>query len=185
LIAASGLLAVAYDTNNKDDLENIIKHIQQNGADLGIDNNRLGFFSMSSSGGLASNVAFREERKYLKFAVFYYAFIMTPDNFEREVEDAACKQVGCLGAELSDVKQLRTDLPLLVVRLGRDNGLAQLDHFTEFAKEAGVPLTLLRFDQGIHGFDYFNKTPPGENRDKAIEIIKQTLEFMKEHAYDQ
>jgi hypothetical protein len=186
LIASNGLIAVAYDTNNKDDLENIIKHIQQNDADLGIDSSRLGFFSSSTSGVLASNVAFQEGREYLKFAVFYYAWIMTPDNFERTEEDAFCKQFGCLGAELPDVKQLRTDLPLLVVRVGRDStqNIAVIDHFAELATEAGVPLTLLRFDQGIHGFDLFNKTPPGENRDKAIEIIKQTLEFMKEHAYD-
>jgi acetyl esterase/lipase len=178
---------VAYDTNNKDDLENIIKHIQQNGADLGIDGNRLGFFSMSSSGGLASNVAFQEGRKYLKFAVFYYAWIMTPDNFERDQEDVASKQFGCLCAELPGVKQLRTDLPVLAVRPGRDSthNVAVIDHFAELAKEAGVPLTLIRFDQGIHAFDWFNRTPPGENRDKAVEIIKQTLEFMKEHAYDQ
>lgn len=180
-IAASGLIAVAYDTRNENDLEAVINYIQQKGADLGIDSSKLGFWSTSSSGGLASNFAFQEGREYMKFAVFYYAWIMTPDNFERDFEDASCKQIGCLGAQLSDVKQLRTDLPLFVVRPGIDHphNLAIVDHFAELAKEAGVPLTLIRFDQGKHQFDWSEITPPGENRDKAIEIIKQTLKFMK------
>jgi dienelactone hydrolase len=187
LIALEGLIAVTYDTNNENDLEAVIKYIQENGSDFGIDSNKLGFWSCSSHSGLASNFAFQEGREYLKFAVFYYPWIMTPDNFERVMEDASCKRHGCLGSQLPDVKQLRTDLPLLVVRSGRDgpHSLAIVDHFAELAKEAGVPLTLLRFDQGVHGFDFLSATPPGENMDKAIEIIKQTLAFMKQHAYDQ
>jgi hypothetical protein len=186
LIAASGLIAVAYDTRNENDLEAVINNIQQKGADLGIDGSKLGFWSASSSSGLASNFAFQEGREYLKFAVFYYPWIMTPDNFEREEEDAACVQYGCLGSQLPDVKQLRTDLPLLVVRSGKDirHNIAIVDHFTELATEAGVPLTLIRFDEGYHGFDW-KQYSFGATRDKAIEIIKQTLEFMKDHAYDQ
>jgi hypothetical protein len=185
LIASSGLIAVAYDTRNENDLEAVINSIKKNGAKLGIDGNRLGFWSNSSSSGLASNFAFQEGREYLKFAVFYYPWIMTPDNFEREEEDATCRQMGCLGPQLPDVKQLRTDLPLFVVRPGKDNphNLAIVDHFTELATEAGIPLTLIKLNEGYHGFD-LKKFSFGPTRDKAIEIIKQTLEFMKEHADD-
>ena len=42
---------------------------------------------MSSHGGLATSFAFQEDRKYIKFAVFYYAWIMTPDNFMRHQEN--------------------------------------------------------------------------------------------------
>jgi hypothetical protein len=94
-----------------------------------------------------------------------------------------CIQYGCLGSQLSNVKQLRTDLPLLVVRVGKDiqHNVAIVDHFIELAKGAGVPLTVIRFDEGAHGFDQkgFNS---GATKDKAIKIIKQTLEFMKKHA---
>jgi hypothetical protein len=183
LIAASGLIAVTYDTHNKNDLDAVIENIQKKGADLGIDGSKLGLWSASSSSGLASNYAFQEDRKYLKFAVFYYAWIMTPDNFERELIDESCVQYGCLGSQLPDVKQLRTDLPLLVVRCGQDapDNNAIVDHFIEVAKKAGVPMTLIRFDEGAHAFDQISS---GAAKVKAIKIIKQTLEFMKQHAYD-
>jgi len=188
LIASYGLIAVAYDTRNASDLEAVIKYIQQEGADLGIDGSKLGFWSMSSHGGLASSFAFQEDREYLKFAVFYYAFIITPDNFMRDVETAGCAQDGCLGAELPDVKRLRNDLPVLVVRCGGDSpdALAVTDHFTQLATEAGVPLTLLNFDEGGHAFDWTTTFYGifGNLKDKAIGIIKQTLEFMKAHVSD-
>jgi dienelactone hydrolase len=184
LIASYGLIAVAYDTHNASDLEAVVAYIQQKGPDLGIDGSRLGLWSMSSHGGLASSFAFQENRKYLKFAVFYYAWIMTPDNFMREEENSAC-QDSCLGTELPDVKRLRTDLPLLVVRCGRDSavGIAEADHFAQLAREAGVPLTLVDFEEGNHTFDW-RDTSFGDVKARAVEIIQQTLEFMKTHASD-
>jgi dienelactone hydrolase len=186
LIASYGLIAVAYETHNASDLEAVIGYIQQKGPDLGIDGSRLGFWSMSSHGGLASSFAFQENREYLKFAVFYYAWIMTPDNFMREEENTACVQYGCLGAELPDVKRLRNDLPVLVVRCGEDSavGIAEADHFAQLATEAGVPLTLINFDEGSHTFDWRDTSVFGDVKDRAIEIIQQTLEFMKTHASD-
>ena len=175
---------MAYDTRNENDLKAVINYIQENGANLGIDSSKLGFWSCSSNSGLASNFAFQEGREYLKFAVFYYPWIMTPDNFERKEEDAVCAQVGCLGAQLADVKQLRTDLPLLVVRCGQDNihNISLVDHFTQLATEAGVPLTLINFEKGKHNFDW---RLFGIAEEEPIKIIKQTLEFMKDNAYDQ
>jgi hypothetical protein len=183
LIASEGLIAVAYDSRNENDLEAVIDHIQQNGADLGIDGNKLGFWSMSAHSGLASNYAFQEDKEFLKFAVFYYAWIMTPDNFERGIQNAICAQAGCLGSQLPDVKQLRTDLPLLVVRCGQDNSfnISLVDHFIQLATDAGVPLTLINFEKGKHLFDWRTF---GVAEEEPIKIIKQTLEFMKEHAYD-
>ncbi len=183
LIASSGLIAVAYDTQNAGDLEAVIGYMQQEGADLGIDGSRLGFFSTSSHGGLASSFAFQEDREYLKFAVFYYAYILTPDNFYRDAFNRGCASYGCLGDELPDVKQLRTDLPVLVVRCGKDayDNREVIDHFTQLATEAGVPLTLINFDEGGHGFD-LSIAMSEDYTNKAIGIIKQTLEFMKTHA---
>ncbi len=184
LIASYGLIAAAYETHNASDLEAVIGYIQQKGPELGIDGSRLGLWSMSSHGGLASSFAFQENRKYLKFAVFYYAWIMTPDNFMREEENTAC-EYSCLGAELPDVKRLRSDLPVLVVRCGRDSAvaIAEADHFAQLATEAGIPLTLINFEEGSHAFDW-RDTSFGSAKDKAIEIIRQTLEFMKTHASD-
>jgi hypothetical protein len=64
----------------------------------------------------------------------------------------------------------------------REN-IANVDHFTELATEAGIPPILIKLNEGYHGFDW-KKYSFGPTRDKAIEINKQTLEFMKEHADD-
>jgi hypothetical protein len=186
LIAASGLIAVAYDTIHPNDIEAVVRHIQQHSADLGIDADRLGLWSASSHVAVASSFAYQENRDYLKFAVFYYGPIFTPDNFRRQDFDASCVPLGCYGAELPSAKLLRTDLPVFVVRAGKDTPLNQepIDHFAQLAKEAGVPLTLIRFDEGSHIFDWSN-TSFGEVKVKAVEIVKQTLEFMKANALGQ
>jgi dienelactone hydrolase len=185
LVASSGLIAVAFDSQNASDLDAVIRYLQQKGADIGIDGSKLGLWAASASAGLASSFAFQDGKEYLKFVVFYYPWIMTPDNYLREEENAACLKIGCLGVQLADVKQLRNDLPVLVVRCGRDtpDNIAVIDHFAQLATEAGVPLTLVDFDEGHHAFDQ-RTVSEGENNAQAAEIIQQTLMFMKEHASD-
>jgi dienelactone hydrolase len=185
LIASYGLAAVAFDSRNASDLEAVVDYIQQKGADLGIDKSKLGLWSASSSAALASSFAFQQDREYLKFVIFYYPRIMTPDNFLREEEDAACFKIGCLSAQLPDVDELRNDLPVLIVRCGRDTpqNNAVIDHFAQLAKEAGMPLTLVNFDEGHYSFDQ-QTVSEGESNAQATAIVQQTLEFMKQHAYD-
>lgn len=185
LIASYGLIAVAFDSQSASDLDAVVEYIRQKGADIGIDGNKIGLWAAASSAGLASSYAFQGDRNYLKFVVLYYPWIMTPDNYLREEQNAACFKIGCLGAQLPDVEQLRNDLPVLIVRCGRDtpDNIAVIDHFTQLATEAGVPLTLVNFDEGHHSFDQ-QTVSEGKISNEATEIIKQTLEFMKEHASD-
>lgn len=186
LIASYGLIAVAFDSQSASDLNAVVEFIRQKGADIGIDGNKIGLWAAASSAGLASSYAFQGDRNYLKFIVLYYPWIMTPDNFLREKENAACFKIGCLAAQLPDVEQLRNDLPVLIVRCGRDtpDHIAVIDHFTQLATKAGVPLTLVNFDEGHRSFDQ-GSVSEGEINTKATEIIRQTLEFMKDHANDQ
>ena len=182
LVASYGLVAVAFDSQNASDLDAVIGYIQKKGADLGIDGSKLGLWAAASSAGLASSYAFQDGRDYLKFVVLYYPWILTPDNFLREEENAICYKIGCLGAQLPDVEQLRIDLPVLVVRCGHDtpDNIAVIDHYAQLATEAGVPLTLVNFDEGRHSFDQ-RTVSEGEISNEATEIVQQTLEFMKEN----
>ena len=182
LIASYGLIAVAFDSQNASDLDAVVEYIQQKGADIGIDGNKIGLWAAASSAGLASSYAFQGDRNYLKFVVLYYPWIMTPDNYLREEQNAVCFKIGCLGAQLPDVEQLRSDLPVLVVKCGQDtpDNIAVIDHFAQLATEAGVPLTLVNFDEGHHSFDQ-RTVSEGKNNTEATEIIQQTLDFMKEN----
>ncbi len=183
LIAANGLIAITYDSKYPNDLEALAEHVRANAADLGIDGNRLGVMGVSSDAALAESFAYQENRDYVIFGVFYYGYLLTPDNYMRSDINAADEQMGGYYAELPDVKQLRADLPVLVVRCGNDWYLNQqpVDHFVQLAEKAGVPLTLIRFEEGSHVFDTLEAST-GQVRVKAIEIVKQTLEFMKAHA---
>ncbi len=69
-------------------------------------------------------------------------------------------------------------------RQDSDLNLGSIDHFVQLAEQAGVPLTLVRFDEGSHIFDW-SETSSGDVRVKAVEIVKQTLEFMKDKALGQ
>lgn len=178
LIAASGMIAVAYDTLYPDDLQAVVNHIQEHDVELGIDANQLGLWSASSHVMLASSFAFQDNRDYLKFAVFYYGPILTPDNFMRE----EANQAWGYGVKLSDATLIPSDLPVFVVKCGRDQSLNKLpiDHFAQLATEAGMPVTLVELEEGSHMFDW-SDTSFGEVKAKAEEIVKQTLAFMKMH----
>ncbi len=186
LIASNGLIAVAYDTLYPNDTEAVVKHIQQNSAELGIDGNRLGIFGSSSHAYLASSFAYQENREYLKFAVFYYGYIASPDNFMKEDNNAICAQYGCYGPKLPDIKLIRTDLPVLIVMCGNDAAINQtpLIRFTNLAKHEGAPVTLIRFAEGYHAFEYAD-TSFGDAKVKGLEILDQTIEFMKTNAFAQ
>ena len=179
MFAANGLAAVAYDTLHVNDLEAVVKHLQDNSARLGIDSSRLGFFSISSWAALASSFAYQENRSYLKFVVFYYGFILTPENAGRKNADDLAVQYRFYGPELPDVTRIRTDLPVLVVRCGKNDN-ESTDQFIQDAEAQGAPLTVIRFDEGVHGFDWIGEG----SGERGIEIIKQTIDFVKTHAFD-
>jgi dienelactone hydrolase len=185
IIAANGLIAVAYDTLYPSDIEAIARHLQKNGAALGIDGARIGVFGNSSHAILASSFAYQENTDYLKFAVFYYGYILTPENLLRQEYDAFCAEFGCYGAELPDIQQLRSDLPVLIVRSGKDWSpldMEPIDRFEQLAQEQNVPLTLIRFEEGAHAFEWAEYSF-GAVKTKGIEIIQQTVDFMKANAF--
>ena len=186
LIAANGLIGVTYDTKYADDLDAVAEHLRAHAADLGVNGDRLGVMGGSSNASLAGNFVYQPNREYVKFAVLYYGYQYTPDNFMRDQLDGWGKEYNFYSAELPDVKQLRTDLPALMVRCGRDSdfNLTTIDHFLQLAKEAGAPVTLIQFDEGSHGFDTKEVTS-GSLVDQATQIIQQTLEFIKTQAFSE
>ena len=185
IIAANGLIAVTYDTLYPNDLEAVVRHIQQNSTEYGIDGNQLGLFAGSAGTVLEGSFAYQENREYIKFAVFYYGSVIMPDSPGRQDWDVFCIELGCYSAELPEIKQLRTNLPILLVRcVGGESeiDLADIDYFIQLATEQKVPLTLIRFDEGSHAFD-LKVNSFGDVKTKGIEIVKQTIEFMKSNAF--
>jgi len=182
ILAINGIVGVTYDTLHPDDIDAVVKYIQENGPQLGIDGNRLGLFGSSSNGPPAGSFAEQENREYVKFLVLYYSYFKMSGQYTQEYKDF-CKEVGCHLSELQEIKKLRTDLPLYVVRDGVDN--PDIDSMVELATQAKVPLTLIKFVEGTHGFDFKDPNYTDEVVAKSIDIMNQTLDFMKAILFDQ
>jgi acetyl esterase/lipase len=180
LTAAAGLIAVTYQTERADDIEALVAYIHKHADGLHMDPDRIGLWSCSGNCLAAVSFAMQKDRDYLKFAVFYYGLMLTPDNWLRKEINGLCAPRGCYAAELKDIAYIRTDLPLLVVKAGLDavpyvND--SIDHFVGLAKEEHAVLTFVEFENAVHGFDIEQKSDP-----KASEIVRQTLEFIKKYA---
>lgn len=181
LTAISGLAAIMYQTLQSDDLAAVVKYIRENAEYLNLDEERMGLWSCSGNTVSAVSFAMQKERDYLRFAVFYYGFLLTPDNQFREGINRVCGPRGCYAEELEDVVQLRADLPLLIVRAGLDSVdfiNESIDHFVSVALSADIPFTLINYPEGIHGFDIAEWWPDTPH-DKSGEIVSQTLAFMR------
>jgi dienelactone hydrolase len=182
LVAASGLIGVTYRTEQADDLEALTAFLRAHAATLRMDPERIGLWACSGNSPTAMSFAMQEGRTFLKCAVFYYGFLLTPDNFLRTEINALLGEKEAYAAELKDIKRLRADLPLLVVKCGADSipyVNKTIDHFAAAAKAEGVPMTFIEYEKGIHAFDVAQKEPK-----QSGEIIKQTLDFLKAKLID-
>jgi len=175
LVAADGMVGVAYDTERPEDLGDLIAYLKENAEELEIDPERIGLWSCSSHVPTALSYAMQEDEKDVKFLVSYYGFMLSPDNYQRELYNTQCRSWGCYGDELKDVERIRTDLPLFIVRAGRDDPDLNdiIDHFMGLVSGTDVQATYIDHEDGQHGFDTVMRD------ERSIEIIEMTLEFMK------
>ena len=188
IIAANGLIAVAYETAYPDDLEAVVKYIQDNATDLGIDATRLGLFGESSNSMLVGSFSNQENRGYIKFAVYLVGDAELADSPWYQPSVDACKQYGCYFGELPKVTKMRTDLPIFVVNVGNlsPDGVADMNYYLQQVKEQGIPMTYVYFAAGYDGFDYKINTSgmelSPEQMTEGIKIIQQAVDFMKKYA---
>jgi len=102
----------------------------------------------------------------------------TPDGYQAAVVDSLAHQVGFAVPKPSREDRIRADVPLLVVRAGRDTVPTvkpSIDHFTQLALSENVPITLINYAAARHAFDLLDDTP------MTREMIRQTLEFLVAH----
>lgn len=183
LLAASGLIAVAYESEQADDLEVLVAFIQENAESLSIDAERIGLMASSSNPPVAISYAMQDERDFIRAAVFYYGSMMTPDGELDDALNSECHQYGCYAPdELPVIEQLRDDLPTLMVRAEFDYGEnGMIDHYLMQALAYNVPITFINFTGSSHGFD------TGSNEliiDEARAIVASTVDFLLLHLDD-
>ena len=153
LVAASGLVAVTFDARqgeaNLEDVRDLFAHLRENAAGMGIDATRIAAWACSANVHSALALLMQPGDLPASTAVMYY------------------------GA--TDLAEVRRDLPVLLVRAGRDRPQMneQVDRLAERALGANAPWTVLNVPGGHHAFDVLDDT------EESRRAIRATLAFLQ------
>ena len=183
LIAASGMSAVAFDIRSDNhlqfparpsrDVQAAIGYVRGHAKDLGIDASRLctlGFSIGTAPWHLWATM--HDPKPWLRCNVAYYApldFQSPAFSIDRNLVD-----------EYSALTYLRRDggriPPMLVVEAGRDatEGINEsIDRFAAEATARHADVQVVRYPQGVHGFDVSMRTA------RARAIVRRTLRYLQ------
>jgi acetyl esterase/lipase len=178
LTAASGMAAIAY-TNREPatDLHALLRHVRENAAALGIDEDRVGLWASSGNVPLALSALMRVGRECLKCAVLCYGYTLDLGGATHVAE--AARTWGfvnpCAG---ESVEELPKDVPLFIARAGRDQMPhlnETLDRFLSEALSGNLPVTLTNHASAPHAFDLFH------DDETTREVVRRILSFMRFH----
>lgn len=179
LVAADGMAGITYLTKDPIDLDTVIEYLRHHAKDLKINPDNIGLWSCSNNPLTACSYMLQPGREHIKFAVFYYPLMYSPDRYMHDFLFFISDWAGNYYQDLPVPQFLRDDVEMLFVRCGNDFPEINLtlDHFLNLADEQEIDYTLLEYKDGIHGFDELQHT--SESR----EILKQTIEFMQANAF--
>jgi hypothetical protein len=177
LVAASGMAAIVYETvNPENDLTSLMKYINSNSGNLKIETGMIGVYSCSANTPVALANILNGSNNYFKCAAIYYGIFLNPDFKYLSTIDTLSKQMGFIPSRLPESATWKKDVPILIVHAGKDfvpYTDESITLFTEKAIKQKVPLTVIQYATGVHGFDIY-----ADNKE-IREIIKTTLEFWK------
>jgi hypothetical protein len=176
LVALSGLVGITYANREPGDVSDVLRHVQQHAASLGIDGSRIGVFACSGHGPNALSLLM-DHGDGLACAVLVYPYTLDLDGSTR-VADAAKQFRFVTPAAGKSVDAFPRALPLFIARAGRDQmpGLNEtLDRFIGASLAANLPVTVVNHATGPHAFDLFDDTRTSRD------ILRQALAFLQRH----
>ena len=177
LIAASGLVAILYSNREPvDDVQRVIQHVRENAVDLGIDEDRLGLWAGSANVPLALWMLMQKDWPTPKCAVLHCGYMLDLNGATSVADMQKIYPFANPGAGKT-MDDVRNDVPLLVVRAGRDQfGVnTSLDSFIAGALQRDLPVRMINHAGAPHAFDLF------EDSEATREIIREILRFMQFH----
>lgn len=176
LTAASGVVAIAY-TNREPaaDLDALLRHLRQNAASLGIDENRIGVCACSGNVPLALWAVMTAGREFVRCAVLLYGYMLDLDGATGVADASRMFKFADpnAGRRIDDLPQ---HVPLFVARAGQEQfaGLnASIDRFLSHAVARNLPITFVNHATGPHSFDLLDDSETSRN------IIRQILSFLR------
>jgi acetyl esterase/lipase len=177
LIAACGMVAIAYSGQDPEaDLDAVLAELASHGAEIGVDGSRVGLWASSGNGPVAVSRLMKTAPVSVACAVLCYAYTLDLDEGRGVAEAARTFRFANPGAG-SSIDDLRTDVPILVVRAGRDEckGLNDaLDRFLFRAFGANLPVAATNLPAAPHAFDLVDGR-------ETREAVRQILAFLQHH----
>lgn len=177
LIAASGMVGITYTNHEPRDVHDVLEHVRQNAASLGIDADRIGVWACSGHGPKALSVLIEHGAARVRCACLLYPYTMDLNGAAGVAAAAAQFRFVTPAAEKS-IDDLPLDAPMAIVRAGRDvmPGLNEaLDAFVAASLARNLPLTLVNHPSGQHAFDLSEDSP------MSHAAIRQALAFLRSH----
>jgi len=147
---AHGFAAITAEStpgHTGEDFDSLAFYLKRHAQDLRVDPERIVVVAWSGNVSAGLPAVEDPQRKAVKAAIVYYGW--------------------------ADVQQIRLDLPVLFVRAGLDQPLANesIDRRIASAIAANAPWTVLNYPAGRHGFDVL------DDNEISREIIAETFRF--------
>ncbi|MGN6108022.1 MAG: alpha/beta hydrolase [Kofleriaceae bacterium] len=155
-LAASGIVAISYTNREPADVVALVRHLRESAGSLGIDPDRIGAWACSGNVPTALGLIAHER---IAAAALLYGYLLDLDGATHVAEAATRFYFAVPPVSLDELPR---ELPMLVVRAGRDQtpGLdATLLRFVEAARARGLAVELIDLPEAAHAFDLIEDSP--------------------------
>ena len=185
LAAASGFVGVTFNhrfhqweslNDSESDITAAITYVRENAARFGADPDRVVLWAVSA-GGIFFSEPLRDRPKFIRALVGYYPELnlqASRQSAPPSVSDETLRRFSPV-TYLADGKPVP---PIFIARAGLDDPElnAGVDLFVKLALERNLTVELMNHPTGHHGFDI------EDNNNRSREILKRTIEFIREHS---
>jgi hypothetical protein len=176
LSAMSGMAAAIYGSSAPaEDVHDVVAHLRDNAASLGIDRRRIGVYAMSANVPVALTLLMRDAD--FRCAAFLCGYTFDVEGSTAFADES--RQYGFVNATAGrSIDELPSDVPLFVLRAGLEHFPSvnvALDQFAARALARNLPLTLVNHATGPHAAVIDDDT------DATRRVIRQVLEFLRIH----
>jgi len=182
IISASGMAGIVYESINPEkDIITLSNYLKTNEDKFKIDINRIGAWTCSAHTPTTISHILNGSDNIFKCAVVYYGFFLTNDFKYLPQIDTLSQNMGFKTPRLSEPIIWKKDVPIMIIRAGKDNVPyinETLSSFYEKALNQDLPVTLINYQNGVHGFD------AALDNETTRQIIKNTIEFWRFNLYE-
>ncbi len=177
IISASNMAAIVYESVDPEkDIVTLSNYLKTNENKLEIDINKIGAWTCSAHTPTAISYILNRSDNIFKCAVVYYGFFLTNDFKYLPQIDTLSQNMGFKTPRLSEPNAWNKDVPIMIIRAGKDNVPyinQTLASFYDKALNQDLSITLINYQNGVHGFD------AALDNETTRQIIKNTIEFWK------